>query len=217
MGYLQRFQSHRVTVRRLARLALGMALSVPLLLGACGPQQAPSGLGQSIPSPDYVIGPLDTLHVFVWHNPDLTEVVTVRPDGRISVPLINDMPAAGITPSQLAHNIQEKLKNYIQDPIVTVMVTSFTGPYSGQVRIVGEAAHPQAIPYRAQMTLLDAMIQAGGLTQYAAGNRGTLVRTVNGKETEYRVRIGDLILDGDMTANVPLLPGDIVIIPQSWF
>ena len=169
------------------------------------------------PSPDYFIGPLDTLSIFVWRNPELTEAVPVRPDGRISVPLIEDLPAAGKTPTQLARDIETRLKKFVQDPIVTVIVTAFNGPYSRQVRVVGEAAHPQAIPFRDNMTLLDTMIIVGGLTQFAAGNRATVVRTVQGKDTPFRVRIADLIKDGDVTANVQMQPGDVLIIPQAWF
>src|SRR5579864_9621649 len=169
------------------------------------------------PSPDYFIGPLDTLNIFVWRNPELSETLPVRPDGRISIPLIEDLPAAGKTPTQLARDIEGRLKRYVQDPIVTVIVTAFNGPYARQVRVVGEAAHPQAIPYRDNMTLLDVMIASGGLTLYAAGNRSTIVRTVDNKEASFRVRIADLIKDGDVSANVQMLPGDILIIPQAWF
>ena len=169
------------------------------------------------PSPDYFIGPLDTLNIFVWRNPELSETLPVRPDGRISIPLIEDLPAAGKTPTQLARDIETRLKRYVQDPIVTVIVTAFNGPYARQVRVIGEAAHPQAIPYRENMTLLDVMIAVGGLTQFAAGNRGAVVRTVDDKETSFRVRIADLVKDGDVSANVQMLPGDVLIIPQAWF
>ena len=189
-----------------------------LVLAGCGPATLPpaNAVGYD-PRPDYLVGPLDTLSIFVWRNPDLSQTVPVRPDGRISLPLIDDLPAAGKTPTQLAHDIEGRLKKYIQDPIVTVIVTAFNGPYGRQVRVIGEAAHPQAIPYRDNMTLLDVMIAVGGLTQYASGNRGTIVRTVDGKETPFRVRIADLIKDGDVSANVQMLPGDVLIIPQSWF
>lgn len=188
------------------------------LLAGCGQATLPPATAVTYdPRPDYFIGPLDTLSIFVWRNPDLSQTVPVRPDGRISLPLIEDLPAAGKTPTQLARDIEAKLKRYVQDPIATVIVTSFNGPYARQVRVVGEAAHPQAIPYRDNMTLLDVMIAVGGLTQFASGNRGTIVRTVDGKETPFRVRIADLIKEGDVTANVQMLPGDVLIIPQSWF
>jgi polysaccharide biosynthesis/export protein len=189
-----------------AVLALAACSSAPPL-----PQTVTPGLG-----PEYIIGPLDTLSIFVWHNPDLSETVPVRPDGRISVPLIEDMPAAGKTPTQLARDMEIALRKYIHEPIVTVIVTQFQGPYDRQVRVVGEAAHPQAIPYRSHMTVLDAMIAVGGLTQFAAGNRATVVRTVNGQQQQFGVRLQDL-LNGDVSANAQLLPGDILIIPQSWY
>ncbi len=193
-----------------------MALTV---LVACSgqPTLPPAKAAGYDPSPDYFIGPLDTLNIFVWRNPELSETLPVRPDGRISIPLIEDLPAAGKTPTQLARDIETRLKRYVQDPIVTVIVTAFNGPYARQVRVIGEAAHPQAIPYRENMTLLDVMIAVGGLTQYAAGNRGAVVRTVNDKETSFRVRIADLVKDGDVSANVQMLPGDVLISPQAWF
>lgn len=193
-----------------------MALTV---LVACSgqPTLPPAKAAGYDPSPDYFIGPLDTLNIFVWRNPELSETLPVRPDGRISIPLIEDLPAAGKTPTQLARDIETRLKRYVQDPIVTVIVTAFNGPYARQVRVIGEAAHPQAIPFRENMTLLDVMIAVGGLTQYAAGNRGAVVRTVNDKETSFHVRIADLVKDGDVSANVQMLPGDVLIIPQAWF
>ncbi len=195
-----------------------LALGVMLLVTACGGPTLPPAKAVSYdPSPDYFIGPLDTLNIFVWRNPELSQSVPVRPDGRISIPLVQDLVAAGKTPTQLASDIESELKKYVQDPIVTVIVTSFNGPYSRQVRVVGEAAHPQAIPYRDNMTLLDVMIATGGLTLYAAGNRSTIVRTVGDKEESFRVRIADLIKDGDVSANVQMLPGDVLIIPQAWF
>lgn len=200
---------------RVSRILIGFA--VILFLVSCSsapplPQTATTG-----PGPQYIIGPLDSLSIFVWHNPDLSETVPVRPDGRISVPLIEDLPAAGKTPTQLARDIEARLKKYVQEPIVTVIVTSFNGPYDRQVRVVGEAAHPQAIPYRDNMTILDAMIAVGGLTPFAAGNRATVVRIADGKQEEFRVRLDDLLKDGDVSANAQLLPGDILIIPQTWY
>jgi len=199
-----------------ARLAAAAAMAV---VAACsgGPSLPPATTVNYDPSPDYYIGPLDTLSIFVWRNPELSQTVPVRPDGRISIPLVQDLAAAGKTPSQLASDIEGQLKKFVQDPIVTVIVTSFNGPYARQVRVIGEAAHPQAIPYRDNMTLLDVMISVGGLTLYASGNRSTIVRTTGDKETSFRVRIADLIKDGDVTANVQMLPGDVLIIPQSWF
>src|SRR5690348_8469534 len=196
-----------------------LILAALTALVACSgqPTLPPAKAAGYDPSPDYFIGPLDTLNIFVWRNPELSETLPVRPDGRISIPLIEDLPAAGKTPTQLARDIETRLKRYVQDPIVTVIVTAFNGPYARQVRVIGEAAHPQAIPYRENMTLLDVMIAVGGLTQFAAGNRGAVVRTVNDKETSFRVRIADLVKDGDVSANVQMLPGDVLIIPQAWF
>jgi polysaccharide export outer membrane protein len=171
----------------------------------------------SIESSPYLIGPGDTLQVFVWHNPELTISAPVRPDGKISLPLVNDVGAAGKTPTALAVEVQEQLRKFVNDPVVTVIVNSFVGPYSQQIRIVGEAEKPEAIAYRSGMTALDAMIAVGGLTQYAAGNRAKLVRTVGGKEVAYTLRLSDLLQDGDISANAPLQPGDMIIIPQSYF
>jgi polysaccharide export outer membrane protein len=168
-------------------------------------------------SPDYVIGPLDSLQVFVWRNPEVTTTVPVRPDGRISTPLIEDMQAAGKTPTQLARDIERELGKYIVDPVATVIVTGFNGPFSQQVRVVGEAAKPQAIPYRENMTLLDVMIAVGGLTEFAAGNRAVLIRGSGEQQKEYRVRLSDLVKDGDVSANARIMPGDVLMIPQSWF
>lgn len=198
--------------------AVVTAIGTLLLAGCSGDPALPPATSQTaVVSPDYYIGPLDTLQVFIWRNPDLSQTVPVRPDGRISLPLIEDLQAAGKTPTQLAREIETKLRKYVQDPIATVIVTAFNGPYSRQVRVIGEAAHPQAIPYRENMTLLDVMIAVGGLTQYSAGNRATIVRVVNKKETPFHVRVADLVKDGDVSANVQMLPGDVLIIPQSWF
>lgn len=169
------------------------------------------------PGPEYVIGPLDNLNIFVWRNPDVSINIPVRPDGRISTPLIEDLPAAGKTPTQLARDIEGELSKFIQDPIVTVIVTGFNGPFARQVRVVGQATRPQAIPYSDNMTLLDVMVAVGGITEFAAGNRASIVRTINNEQKQYRVRLSDLVKDGDVSANVQMLPGDILIIPESWF
>lgn len=167
--------------------------------------------------PEYIIGPLDTLNIFVWRNPDVSISVPVRPDGRISTPLIEDLTATGKTPTQLARDIEGELSKFIQDPIVTVIVTGFNGPFERQVRVVGQATRPQAIPYRDNMTLLDVMVAVGGVTEFAAGNRASIVRAVDNQQRQYRVRLSDLVKDGDVSANVQMLPGDILIIPESWF
>lgn len=169
------------------------------------------------PGPQYIVGPLDNLQIFVWRNPELTTSVTVRPDGRFSVPLIDDLSATGRTPTQLARDIEKKLSEYIQSPIVTVIVSGFQGPFAQQVRVVGSATSPQAIAFRANMTLLDVMITVGGVTEFAAGNRATLARVEGGVQKEYGLRIDDLIRDGDVSANVKINPGDVIIIPESFF
>ncbi len=166
---------------------------------------------------DYVIGPGDALEIFVWRNPDLSRSVIVRPDGKISAPLVEDLIAGGRTATQLANEIEAVLSQYIRDPLVTVIVSDFQGVFEKQVRVVGEATQPQALPYRAGMTALDVMIAVGGLTEFAAGNRAKIVRTASGRQREIRVRLDDLIKDGDINANVKMAPGDIVIIPEAWF
>ena len=198
--------------------ALTAVLVLLPLLGACGYQELPPAvLGEDTvaKTPTYRIGPGDTLRIFVWRNPDLSTDVPVRPDGRISVPLLEDVVASGKTPTELAREIEKSLSQYVQNPLATVIVTNFVGPYTEQVRVVGAATAPRAIAFRANMTLLDAMIEVGGLNEFAGGNRSTLVRMVDGEQKQYRVRIGDLIRNGDLSANVNLLPGDVIIIPES--
>jgi len=168
-------------------------------------------------SPFYLIGPGDSLNIFVWRNSDLSRSVPVRPDGRISIPLVEDLEVTGKTPTELAREIEKALGLYVKDPIVTVIVGGFLGPYSQQVRVLGEAQKPMALPYREKMTILDLMIAVGGLTEFAAGNRAKIIRIEDGKQIEIVVRLEDLIKDGDINANVDLLPGDILIIPESWF
>lgn len=173
----------------------------------------------AVASPDYnyIIGPGDSVQLIVWRNPELSTSVPVRPDGRITVPLVEDLPAMGKNSTQLARDIEKSLSKYIRDPIVTVIVTTFVGPYSEQIRVVGEASKPQALAYRQRMTLLDVMITVGGITDFAAGNKAVLVRGEKGSRKQYAVRLHDLIKRGDVTANVEMLPGDVLIIPQSWF
>jgi len=174
---------------------------------------------QEQPGEEYIIGPLDQLNIFVWRNPELSAKVQVRPDGRITTPLISDMPAVGKTPAMLADDMKIALGEYIKDPIVSVIVENFSGTFSQQVRIVGATAKPASIPYRANMTLLDAMIAVGGLSEYAAGNRAKLVRydRNTGKQVEYNIKLSSLLKIGDSSANVRLEPGDVIIIPESMF
>ena len=171
------------------------------------------------PGEDYTIGPLDALTVFVWRNPELGASVQVRPDGRITLPLISDMVAVGKTPSKLSDDIRDALSTYIKDPIVSVIINNFSGTFAQQIRIVGAAERPAAVAYRSDMTLLDAMISVGGLSQYAAGNRAKLVRhdPATNQQQEFRLRIDSLLKRGDIKANVKLQPGDVIIIPESVF
>lgn len=166
---------------------------------------------------NYLIGPGDNVNVFVWRNPDVSSTVTVRPDGKITTPLVEDLPASGKTPTELAREIEKVLGNYIKDPIVTVTVSGFIGPFSEQIRVVGEATKPQTLSYRQNMTVLDVMIAVGGLTAFADGNDASIVRVVDGKQQQFAVRLEDLVKDGDISANAELLPGDIIIIPEAWF
>jgi len=168
-------------------------------------------------TPFYLIGPGDNLSIFVWRNPDLSQSVTVRPDGRVSIPLVEDLEVTGKTPTQLARIIEKELGIYVRDPLVTVIIGGFLGPYGQQIRILGEAAKPQALPFRQDMTVLDVMIAVGGITDFAAGNKTKIIRMVDGVQKEFQIRLDDLIRDGDISANVDMLPGDILIIPESWF
>ena len=174
---------------------------------------------QERPGEEYVIGPLDQLNIFVWRNPELSAKVQVRPDGRITTPLINDMPAVGKTPAVLADDMKKALSEYIKEPIVSVIVENFSGTFSQQVRVVGATEKPASIPFRANMTLLDAMIAVGGLSQYAAGDKARLVRfdRDTGRQREYALQISRLLKKGDSSANVRLAPGDVIIIPESMF
>jgi polysaccharide export outer membrane protein len=188
-------------------------VAVALLAGCTAHPPAPPSYASSDYS--YLIGPLDTLNIIVWRNPDLSTTVPVRPDGKVSVPLVEDLPALGKNPTQLARDIEKAMSKFIRDPVVTVLVTQFNGPYSEQIRVVGEAARPQALPYRQRMTLLDVMIAVGGLTDFADGNGASVLRTGDGRQ--YRVRLKDLVRRGDVSANIEMQPGDVLIIPQSWF
>jgi polysaccharide export outer membrane protein len=175
----------------------------------------PAPTTAATPDYNYVIGPGDTVNIIVWRNPELSMAVPVRPDGKITSPLIEDLPALGKDSTTLARDMEKALAKYVRDPVVTVIVTNFNGPYSEQIRIVGEATRPQILPYRQKMTLLDVMIAVGGITDFANGNAASILRTAEGKQ--YNVRIRDLIKRGDVSANVDMKPGDVLIIPQSWF
>ena len=199
-----------------------LRLIAVLLVGSFGAasapaQERPADVSDASRSGDYLIGPGDTLRVFVWGQPDLSVTVPVRPDGRVSTPLIEDIEAVGKTPTQLANEMEGVLAEYIRSPEVNVIVQQFVGTFAGQVRVLGQAAQPRAVPYRERMTLLDVMIEVGGLTKFAAGNRAKVVRTVDGKSDEIRVKLDDLLNRGRLQANMPMQPGDVVIIPEAVF
>jgi polysaccharide biosynthesis/export protein len=210
---------------RLTSIGFLVAGTAAALLSGCSgggrPELPPASsvATREAPSDEYVIGPMDQLNVFVWRNPELSAKVQVRPDGRITTPLISDMPAVGKTPAMLADDLKLALGEYIRDPIVSVIVENFSGTYSQQVRVVGATEKPASIPYRANMTALDAMIAVGGLSEFASGNRARLVRMDRGtgKQREFKIRLGDLLKNGDISANVRLEPGDVLIVPQSMF
>ena len=191
------------------------------LLGACGGSPpvldaedvALAAGGQT----EYRIGPGDVLQVFVWRNPEISTTIPVRPDGKITTPLVTDMVAVGKTPSELAKDIEAVLAEYIRSPEVNIIVENFVGTFNAQIRVVGQAANPQAIAFKDQMTLLDVMIAVGGLGQFAAGNRAKIVRSRGEDTDEIPVRLDRLMNNGDMRYNVPMLPGDVVIIPESRF
>lgn len=188
------------------------------LVAACAQRESALDADTAVPvAPVYRVGPGDTLNVFVWQNPDLSTSVPVRPDGRISVPLAPEVETSGRTPAELAAELETRLSEYIREPRVTVTVTDFAGTFDQQVRVVGQAVEPMALQYRDGMTLLDAMIAVGGLTEFAAGNRTVLVRKTSAGEAKYGVRLDDLLRHGDVSANTQLMPGDILIIPESWF
>ena len=208
----------------LARLLAASALAGTALAGCASPadgELAPASYVsmQEGPGEEYIIGPLDELTVHVWRNDELGAEVQVRPDGRITTPLVADMPAVGKTPTMLAQDIRLQLSQYIAEPLVTVIVNKFAGTFSQQIRVVGATEKPASIPYRANMTVLDAMIAVGGLSEFASGNRAKLIRFDKqaGSQREYGLRLADLLKKGDSKANVMLKPGDVIIIPESMF
>jgi polysaccharide export outer membrane protein len=208
---------HKISVSALACL-LGLLGAVAVVAQAQTPAaQAPAAQSaQAAQSPDYIIGPGDEIEVFVWQNPELSVTVPVRPDGKISTPLDEDMVAVGKTPSHLGHDIEMKLSEYVRSPHVNVIVLRPDSVFS-QVKVIGQVAHPQAIAYRQGMTVLDAVLAVGGLTEYAAGNRSRIVRTVDGQEKDIPLRLNALVNGGDMAQNLPLKPGDVLVVPESRF
>lgn len=187
-----------------------------LWVAGCASQYPAAPLMAMTDNYSYIIGPGDNVNIVVWRNPELSMSVPVRPDGKITTPLVEDLPAMGKDPSTLARDIEKALEKFIRDPVVTVIVTGFVGPYSEQIRVIGEAAKPQILAYKQKMTLLDVMIAVGGITEFADGNHATILRASEGSH-QYTVRLKDLIKRGDVSANVEMKPGDVLIIPQSWF
>jgi polysaccharide export outer membrane protein len=196
--------------------AIVLAAACALALGGCATRgQQP--IETQVTDSQYLIGPGDAVNIIVWRNPEVSMSVPVRPDGKITTPLVEDLPAAGKTSTALARDIEKALAKYIQQPVVTVVVTNFVGNYDEQIRVIGQATKPQALPYRRNMSLMDVMIAVGGTTEFAAGNRASLIRNVDGKQQRFNVRLDDLIKDGDISANVPMRPGDVLVIPESFF
>ena len=196
-----------------------LAAASLVVLSGCASTGVSASAANSMPasSTDYLIGAGDSLNVIVWRNPEVSMVVTVRPDGKISTPLVEDLVADGKTPSVVAREIEAKLAKFIQAPVVTVVVTSFSGPYQQQIRVIGQASKPAAMAYRQGMTLMDVMIAVGGMTDFAAGNKANIIRETDGKQIKINVHLNDLLKDGDISANMPVKPGDILVIPQSLF
>ncbi|MEY3253651.1 MAG: hypothetical protein RL227_2624 [Pseudomonadota bacterium] len=196
---------------------MGALLVLAALLSACASSDLPPAPAQAASADyNYIIGAGDNVNIVVWRNPELSGSYPVRPDGKISAPLVEELVAQGKTSVELARDVEKKLSTYVRDPVVTVIVTSFVGPYSEQIRVVGEAARPLFLPYKQKMTLLDVMIAVGGLTDFADGNRAIIQRTSDSNK-QYAVRLKDLIKRGDLSANVEMRPGDILIIPQGLF
>ena len=202
------------------KMVLAVIVIAAVVLSGCGSthSQLSSAQGDTPPDYDYVIGPGDSMEIFVWGNEELTvSNVQVRPDGKITTRLVENIQASGKTPSELARDVEKAYSEYVKSAVVSVIVNGFQGVPSQQVRVIGEAANPLKVPYSKHMTLLDLMVEVGGLTEYADGNDAVLVRSSGGNQATYNVRLDDLLKGGDISANVPLFPGDIVIIPEAWF
>jgi len=215
MPAVKGFDVSEMKTHLMKRAALAALAACMLALGGCA-SKAPVAQ-EPVPHSDYLIGPGDNINIIVWRNPEVSMTVPVRPDGKITTPLVEDLPASGKTSTQLARDIERALAKFIQQPVVTVVVTGFVGNYSEQIRVIGQAAKPQALPYRSDMSLMDVLIAVGGVTEFAAGNRASVVRMVDGKQQKLRVRLDDLIKDGDLSANMPMRPGDVLVIPESFF
>ena len=204
--------------RHLMTKLIACSIFLGLICGCAA--RLPAGEAVSAAAPpagDYLIGPGDSVNIQVWRNPEVSLTVSVRPDGKITTPLVEDLPATGKTSTELARDIEKALGKFIQQPVVTVIVSTFVGPYSEQIRVIGEAAKPQALPYRRGMSLMDLLIAVGGLTDFAAGNKASIIRMQDGKQQQLNVRLHDLLKNGDISANIALRPGDVLIIPESFF
>lgn len=204
--------------KRVAAVAVAISATVLGLSGCAssGSSFPPAPVIASSADYSYIVGPGDVLNINVWRNPELSASVPVRPDGKVATPLVDELVAQGKTPSQIARDVEKALSKFVRDPVVTVVVTTFVGSYSEQIRVVGEATRPQFLPYKQKMTVMDVMIAVGGLTDFADGNKATIVRASEGNK-RYSVRLQDLVKRGDISANVEMLPGDVLIIPQGWF
>lgn len=218
---MQRVSYRTERSRELTRLRILFVATLMTMVAACGGNTrtiTDEDVGETETSDNsYVIGPGDSLQVFVWGHEDLSTSVVVRPDGSISTPLVEDLPASGRTPTELAREVEKVLQNYVRSPTVTIIVQQFVGEYSRQIRVVGQATEPQALNFRNGMTLLDVMIAVGGLGEFASGNKAKIVRRDGNQETTIRVRLGDLLNKGDMRENIRMVPGDVLIIPESFF
>ena len=204
-------------VKSIKWLALAAVALSALTLGGCASTRTTPVEQPKVATPDYLIGPGDNVNIIVWRNPEVSMSVPVRPDGKITTPLVEDLPASGKTSTQLARDIEKALAKFIQQPVVTVIVTGFVGTYDEQIRVIGQAAKPQALSYRSDMSLMDVLIAVGGVTEFASGNRASILRKVDGKMQKMPVRLDDLIKHGDISANVNMRPGDVLVIPESFF
>lgn len=209
-------------MKKARQLGIFALLVATFVITGCSVNKLPeattrASLTTNVNDYQYLIGPGDSLTIFVWRNPEISGNFTVRPDGKVTTSLVEDIEVAGRTPTMLARQLEEQLSTFINNPRVTVSVGRFQGPFSEQVRVIGEATNPSAINYTQNMTLLDLMIAVGGLTEFASGNNAKLVRVIDGQQTTFELNIEDLIKDGDITENIDMLPGDIIIIPEAWF
>jgi len=206
-----------VQLKTVKWLTLAAVMLSALALGGCASPRVGAPDMTQVATPDYLIGPGDSVNIIVWRNPEVSMSVPVRPDGKITTPLVEDLPASGKTSTELARDIEKALAKFIQQPVVTVIVTGFVGTYGEQIRVIGQAAKPQALAYRQDMSLMDVLIAVGGVTEFASGNKASIIRHVDGKLQKMPVRLNDLIKQGDISANVSMRPGDVLVIPESFF